>query len=211
MRYRTLEPSMFMDVRHEQIWEPLHDSEPYPVSGYGVDSMRVNFFTVPMGQCGKTELDTNMYLSGMLPRPNRFFVTAVEIVFLPNVELSQKKRIADINAAARSGVVTFQLQNRRYMYTAPLAACPATSYWHEDMKDEAGKENIRAHVRAQLSEQMRDTDYGAFGGRPFKMVPTLIESTQSFMVTVRQLAPLPSGMPARLLCRLPGYLIRGIQ
>jgi hypothetical protein len=152
-----------------------------------------------------------MYMAGQLPTPQKFLATAVEVVFLPAPGLSKAKRIADVNAVARAGRVTLQIVNRRWMEVAPIAACPARKYWQPERGDtETVNSNKLEEIRAALTQQFRETDYGAFGGMPFQLVPIYIDAGQTFVVRVADLAPLPSGKPGEIWCRLPGRLIRPV-
>lgn len=187
----------------DTIAETLFDRQTYPAN----PSWDKKFFQTPMGQNGKTEAETNMYLAGQLPREQRFLVYALDIVFLPSAGLSKEQRRADINAVARAGLVEFRIQDRVYAKAAPLAAVPAAVYWSKD-KNASEDSNFIETMRAQLSEQFAETDYGAFGGKPFDMVPLFIESMDSFEVRVTKLAPLPSGEDGTLWCRLHGRLMR---
>lgn len=191
----------------DELADALYDRQVYE-AGAAWDH---EFFQAPMGCMGKTEADTNMYLSGQLPKGNRFMATGIEMIFLPAQGLSKAKRIADVNAAARSGLVRMCIGNRQYFMAAPLAAVPARAYWYQDRKDETEKAVTRMNLRAQLTEQFRETDYGAFGGKPFDLVPVFIDAGQSFRVIVSKLAPLPSGEDGELWCRINGRLIRDIR
>lgn len=196
----------------DQIADTLYDRIDYPVSGG-----TLKFFQNPVGVGFKTFRDTNMVNAGCLPADVRFLACGIELVFLPSPQLNGRKqeRIADINAVARSGFVQLRVLDRMYMQAAPLAAVPARQYWHEDYdskkeSDKDADETFRSMMRVQLSEQFRKTDYGAFGGKPFDMVPLFIESFQPFHVIVTELAALPSGQPGELWCRLPGKRARPI-
>lgn len=195
--------SYISPVFGEVLADMLYDRQVYPANA----GWNLTFFERPVGVNGKTFADTNMLLHSALPVGNRFLACVVEIIFLPAAHLDKAQRLADVNAVARSGVVEFKIQNRLFMRTAPLAACPASPYWHQEVKDDNDL-TVRNMLRASLSEQFRESDYGAFGGRPFDMVPVYINAAQSFAVTVSELAPLPSGQDGTLWCRIRGKLIR---
>ncbi len=188
-------------IHSETIASVLFDCLPYAAC----PSWDMIFFQFPIGVQGKTEAQTNLYQSHQLLPNTRFIVHGMELVFLPHPSLNKAQRVADINAAARGGFAQFDVQNRPFASAAPLAACPAAPYWRMPLKDEPG---LPEDARAALTEQFRDTDYGAFGGAPLVVKPIFIECTQSFSVRVSHLAPLPSGLDGTLWCRLPGSLIR---
>lgn len=194
-------------VTHEVIADVLYDRLPYKAAS----SWPLEFFQQPIGTAGKTYRETNLYYSGQVPQENRFLAHRIEAIFLPAEGLSKAKRIADVNAAARSGVISFRVTNRIYMQTAPLAACPAATFWNEPAKVENEDKDLRQMMLVQLAEQFRETDYGVFGGVPFNLVPIYLERSHNFGVTVDQLARLPSGQDGELICRLVGKRIRPIS
>jgi hypothetical protein len=205
MRYKTPVRASFMPF--EAIADILYDRLPYRSEG---SAWAADFFVKPVGVDGKTFLDTNLTRACAIPEGNRFLLTGLEVVFLPAAHLSPAARVADVNAAARSGYVELTLQNRVWLRSAPLASCPASPYWFDEPGEETDEEEamarevIKDKFRGQLSEQFAHTDYGAFSGRPFRFIPLWIESSQLFSVRVAQLAPLPSGFDGELWCRLKG-------
>lgn len=78
----------------EVIWQPLYDYQAYPMGG----ATQFTFFQTPQGQGGTTLGDTNMQSPGMLPRPQEFLVTGIQVYFKPG------------NPVARAGLATATVQ-----------------------------------------------------------------------------------------------------
>lgn len=200
---------------NDEIYGPLYDSAAYAAAG----QLQLNFFQVPIGggttsapgaTGTKTEADTNMTNNGLLPQGNRFYVTGLEFNFLPgNVPgntgalSTTGQNVNDVNAVAKSGWVRFRIQNRDYILDGPLGLFPP-------MNRLAVASTPASVVTATTIVQ---TDYAAFGGVPYNIVPTYIESNTAFSVQVNwpALVALPSTTAGRIFCRLRGRLIRNAQ
>lgn len=199
----------------DEIYSPLYDSIAYPAAGL----LQANFFSLPIGQGttsapgatgAKTEADTNLTNAGLLPKGNRFYCTGVELNFIPGslpgntgALATTGQNVNDVNALARAGWLRFRIQNRDYILDGPLGLFPP-------MNRLAVASTPASVVTATTIVQ---TDYAAFGGAPYNIVPVYIESNQSFAIQLNfpALVPLPSTVAGRLFCRLRGRLIRDAQ
>lgn len=200
----------------DEVYMPLYDSAAYAAAG----QTSLNFFTTPIGQGAttapgalgvKTEADTNMTNAGLLPKGNSFYCTGLEFSFIPFNLPGNTGALAitgqntnDVYAVARSGWVRFRIQNRDYVLDGPLGVFPPLNRL-------AVASTPASVVTATTIVQ---TDYAAFAGAPYNIVPVWIESNQSFSVQVfwPAVVALPSTTnPARIFCRLRGRLIRDAQ
>lgn len=199
----------------DAIYSPLYDSLTYLAAG----QQSLTFFAVPIGQGTtsapgatgpKTEADTNLTNAGLLPKGNRFYCTGLEFSFLPGSLPGNTGALAttgqntnDVNAVAKAGWARFRIQNRDYTIDGPLGVFPPLNRL-------AVASTPASVVTATTIVQ---TDYAAFAGAPYNIVPVFIESNQAFSVSVffPALVALPSTVAGRIFCRLRGQLIRDAQ
>lgn len=199
----------------DEIYDPLYDSIIYPAAGL----LQINFFSLPIGQGvtsapgaagAKTEADTNMTNSGLLPMGNSFYCTGIELNLIPGSLPGNTGVIAtagqnwnDVNAVARAGWVRFRIQNRDYSLNAPCGV-------YAPLNRLAGNGVPSSVVTAATLVQV---DYAAFSGAPYNINPVTIPSNTAFSVQVNfpALVPLPSTVAGILRCRLRGRLIRDAQ
>lgn len=198
----------------DEIYSPLYDSIAYPAAGL----LQVNFFSLPIGQGAtsalgaaagpKTEADTNMTNSGLLPKGNAFYCTGLEFNFVPFTAPGNTGALAttgqntnNVNDIARSGWFRFRIQNRDYTLDSPIGVAPPLNRL-------AVASTPASVVTATTIVQ---TDYAAMVGAPYNIVPVWIESNQGFGVQVNWPALVPVTGIGRLTCRLRGRLIRDAQ
>lgn len=199
----------------DEIYAPLYDSIIYPAAGL----LQINFFSLPIGQGvttapgaagSKTEADTNMTNSGLLPQGNSFYATGLELKLIPGSVPGNTGAIAtagqnwnDVNAVARAGWVRFRIQNRDYVQDAPCGLFPPL--------DRLAGNGVPSSVVTAAT--LIQVDYAAFAGAPYNIVPVMIPSNTAFSVQVNfpALVPLPSTVAGVLKCRLRGRLIRDAQ
>lgn len=201
--------------QQDEIYQPLYDSIIYPAAGL----LQINFFSLPIGQGvtsapgaagAKTEADTNMTNSGLLPKGNAFYCTGIELKLIPGSVPGNTGVIAtvgqnwnDVNAVARAGWLRFRIQNRDYNLDGPLGIYPPL--------DRLAGNGVPSSVVTAAT--MIQIDYASFAGAPYNIVPVLIESNQGFGVQINfpALVPLPSTVAGVLKCRLRGRFIRDAQ
>jgi hypothetical protein len=199
--------------KQDEIYSPLYDSVAYALAG----QTQLNFFSLPIGQGTttapgatgvKTEADTNMYASGLLPKGNSFYCTGIEFNFLPaalpgntGVLATIGQNTNDVWEVANSGWVRFRIQNRDYVLDGPLGVFPPLNRL-------AVSSTPASVVTATTLVQ---TDYAALAGAPYNIVPVMIESNQGFSVQVNWPAAVGITAAGVLKCRLRGRLIRDAQ
>jgi len=214
----------------EVIRQRLYDFQVYPTAGQA----QFTFFALPIGQgitsaqgavvgSAKTYADTNMELSGALPRPKNYLVESVEVIFepgsvatantyvpaLPNQFLAASaaavlSQIQDVNLLRQSGWLEFYIGSKTYLYEAPLGVFPA---------------KVRMELDAAVSSNSATTAEVAavsakWGGRPYYMDPPItLESLQNFAVYIKfpGAVATPSGFNARLGIAFDGVLYRNSQ
>jgi hypothetical protein len=199
----------------DEIYAPLYDSILYPTAGL----TQINFFSLPIGQgvtsaAGatgvKTEADTNMTNSGLLPKGNSFYCTGLEFNLIPGALPGNTGALAttgqnlnDVYAVARNGWFRFRIQNRDYVLDAPLGVAPPLNRL-------AVSSTPASVVTATTIVQ---ADYAAFAGAPYNIVPVWIEANQAFAVQVNfpVAVAITANTTSRLTCRLRGRLIRDAQ
>lgn len=204
------------------VWSPLYDFASYGTQG----STQISFFTTPIGQGttsapgasgSKTLADTNMTSAGQLTKGNKFFCTGIEVVLFPGIEPGRGSValadvglfVDDVYAIGKSGTLTFTIgSDRWYAKDGPLNMFPPVT---------------RLAVSSTISNTfdsdstatavVQETQYAAFSGEPYSIVPQLIDDNQGFQVVLNwpvAVAP-PSTVAPRIGCRLRGYLIRNAQ
>lgn len=75
----------------------------------------MRFFETPLGLNGRTHLDTNMFLSGMLPARTLFQVEQIEVAFLTDSQI-------EYEALGMGGSFEFRVADKVYVQHAPLGA-----------------------------------------------------------------------------------------
>lgn len=179
----------------EQNWWPLYDYTTYPAAG----SSSLKFFQAPVGQAGKTVVDTNMKAAGSLPAGTAYLVTGVQVEFYPGVAISgivTSKFADDIYTVYRQGYLVFTIGSKEYINGGNLM-----------------KFAPRNHL-SMFSATTVATDrytYATAVGEEFKMVERWIESTVNFDVELRGLPALPSAVDGRIGVTLNGYQFRNRQ
>lgn len=204
----------------DEIYSPLYDSIVYPTAG----ALQFNFFSLPIGQgqssapgagagAPKTEADTNLTNSGLLPKGNSFYCTGIEFNLIPyalpgntGVLATTGQNTNDVYTVARNGWWRFRIQNRDYALDAPIGVAPPLNRL-------AVGSTPASVVTATTIVQ---TDYASMAGAPYNFVPVWIESNQAFSVQVNFPALVPitastTAAPTRFICRLRGRLIRDAQ
>lgn len=201
------------------IWAPLYDSTTY-VGTTGHTNL--TFFTNPIGQgvtsspnaAGpKTIADTNMTAAGQLTQGNDFYMVGQEVIFYPGVVPGQNEAFAgvgeflnDTYTFSKAGVLTLAIgSNRSYIQDGPLGMFPPLT--------RLAVASALAGGNGTGTLALAEVTYAAMGGAPYNITPVYLTATLGFQETLSWPAavPLPSGVNARLFCRLDGWLIRNAQ
>lgn len=177
------------------IWNPLYDFQTYDAAG--VASQR--FFSVPAGQGGKTEVDTNMELSGQIPKGQRFLITGIEVAFYPGVSINAAAAsdyADDVKTVYETGALTLNIGSKEFAFQGPLIKFPPSSRLEVDSSTTVATD---AYV------------FAAPVGREFATVNMELVSNQNFSVILTGLPALPSTTDGRVGVSLNGYLYRNAQ
>lgn len=202
----------------DQIWYPLYDYLSYPTAG----QTQLAFFTQPIGQGttsapgatgSKTEADTNLTSSGLLPKGNRFYFVGVELKWWPALAAARGPAAEntvgtnwiDTYNVLKSGWLRIRIQNRDYLQDGPLDMFPATSRI-------AGAAAIGDATTAGAN-QLTQFDYAVGAGRPYEIVSQWIDNMQGFTCVIFWPAAvaLAAATAARIGVRMLGYLVRDPQ
>lgn len=163
------------------------------------------FFQEPQGgPNNRTLADTNMRLNGTLPAGEAFLVIAVGVEYYPGVKpvgTTQNDFINDLWDFYTSGYATFRINNVPYVQQASLL-----QLFPENQFESAANffVNQSTPADAVVSQQS-----AKISGRPFTIIPKLIQSSTSFVGEV-------GGIPVRTNAgrvgfRLYGYRARNAQ
>lgn len=177
------------------IWQPLYDFQTY--ANGGVASQR--FFSVPRGQGGKTEQDTNMELSGQIPKGQKFDITGIEVAFYPGgtiLSAAANEYADDIREVYQNGALDLVIGSRSFCLQAPLGKFPPTAHMEVDAASTAAGESI---------------SFAYPIGREYATVNMELVSNQNFSVLLTGLPALPSGVDGRIGVTLNGFLYRNAQ
>lgn len=110
------------------------------------------FFQRPLGIGGKTEHDTNLYLSATLPSGVQFLVRSIEVAYIPD-SLSKD----DYIAAAPLGSLQLQILDKSYVRLAPIGCF------------------MRPWVRTFEKEKAIETDAAPWTYGPFDTAETALQ------------------------------------
>ena len=207
---------------YEVIRGTLYDFTSYDPAG----QTSLTFFQVPVGGlvggAPKTLADTNMTASGQLPRPQKFLVHAVYLMFFPGTDPGQSLLTAtplvpatppnnwnDVYALAKGGWLDFFIGSKSYIQEAPLAKFPPP------VRLAGGFASTLQLQSTADPESVAEVmvDYATLSGKPFDITPIFLEENQNFNVTLNWPAkvPMPSNVAARIGVVLDGYRYRQSQ
>lgn len=184
----------------EAIHQPLFDTLTYAAAG----QTTLTFFSLPIGQGGKTKVDTNLTNAGMLPAPQNFLITGINLEFKPNaaqtpgVLLEGGLIIDDTYVFGTNGLLEVQVGSKVQLSDGPLGVFPPRTLMEV---------NLATTVAATTA------GYGQWKGMQYDITPILIPWGQNFNValTWNALVPLPSTLAGTIRCTLDGYLYRLAQ
>jgi len=199
-------------------WEAIRQSMYHYQAYAAAGATQLTFFQVPAGQGGTTLSDTNMTLSGQMPKNQEFLIQSIEVVFLPTTPTvaAQMPAVFGAQAAAailndayifgRSGNLTLTIGAKPYLQEAPLGRFPAKARYSLDA--------ALADVSTAGASFQSRVAFGAWGGRPYLLSPAdlLLPENQNFSLTLNW----PEGAqaianPARVGVIFDGFLYRRSQ
>lgn len=190
----------------EVIRQTLYDTNTYAGST-GQSSLA--FFQTPVGQGGKTKVDTNLENAGQLPAGKNFLVTSIEVLFFPGDGPTQSgstkdnEFVNDVYTFAKNGYLDLFILSKSYLTEAPLGRFPPKT-----------RLDIDSAVTSTVASTADSTEYAVASGRPYFIEPNItLVSNQNFNVTLNwpTLIPLPSGNDAKVMVVLDGLLYRWSQ
>ena len=185
----------------ETIWQPLYDYQTKTAAA--TTSQR--FFVDPIGTGGKTIADTNMELSGQIPKGQIFMITGIQVELYPGVAITAaaaSEYADDILAFYQGGALKLKIGSKDFVVQGNLMKFPPVN--RLAMESSVISDNAAAPVI--ISYQ-----YASAAGREFSVAGLTLESNQNFSVELLEMAALPSGQAARVGVTLNGYLGRNAQ
>lgn len=193
----------------EGLWAPLYDYQTYPAAG----AASFTFFQTPIGQSSKTISDTNMTQAGLLPAPQKFLVTGIEVVILPSGNPGNTGAVgATVDGSfvndvykimSTLAVLRLKIGAKDYVVDGPLMTFPPCFR----LAGFAALGGVGA-----AAGNIDQINYASSVGRPYEPAPFFIPPVQNFAVTVEfkngTLVPTISTATAVIGVRLLGFLYR---
>lgn len=181
----------------ETIWQPLYD---YQTKVAGATAVQ-RFFVDPVGTAGKTFSDTNMELSGQIPKGQVFMITGIQVEFYPGVaigDVNASEYANDVAALYNGGYLRLKIGSKDFVVQGNLMKFPPVN---------------RLAVAAAAADSTGTISYlyAVAAGREYSVAGLTLESNQNFSVELLDMAALPSTQPGRLGVTLNGYLGRNAQ
>jgi len=210
--------------------QSLYDTVLYPAAG----AAQLAFFNQPKGQgqsmasgatAGTTKslFDTNMVVSGQLPRFQQFVVESIEVYYLPgsvstaNLFVQTKpglytlaaaqalmESINDVNSFYQGGALKFTVSNGDILDEAPLAKFPR--------KTDVGLDVALATNSGTVGQVQ--AMWASAKGRPYMLQPLVtLQDNAQFAITLNwsTVHAAPSGFNGSVRVVLDGYSIRATQ
>lgn len=196
----------------EAVRQSLYDFTTYAAAGHST----LTFFSLPIGQGGKTLSDTNMELAGQMAANTKFLVESVEIHFLPTTPtvaaqmpgaavavLTIPQIVNDAYIALRGGNLQFVVGSKPYLREGPLGRFPPKTHF-----------TVEGAAATTVAATQLTAIFPYWTGRPYMLKPAavMLEANQNFGVTLAW----PEGAqaitnPARIGVVLDGFLYRRSQ
>lgn len=192
----------------ETLWNPLYDYQTLAAAGAASQL----FFQEPIGASSKTLADTNMELSGQIPKGQAFTITGVQFDIFPGILPSTEgtgvgtasEYINDVLSVLKAGVLILRIGSKDYIRQGPLMKFPPVNRL-------AGISSVAAATTVAAESMHIQTQYAVGSGREFTIDGKLLEANQNFGVELLGLAALPSTVDARIGVTLNGWLHRNSQ
>lgn len=190
----------------EVIWQPQYHYQAYPMAG----ATQLTFFQTPIGSGGLTFADTSMVSAGMLPRPQEFLITGIQVFFRPGGVISQAgvapalvaANWNDVNTALYNPVNWLELfiGSKAYLDDAPIAK------FTQQFGLVGG--GWRSSGSTAVASGDAFTDYARHAGRYYSITPVKIPANQNFRVTINYPALAPIAVAGKIGVILDGFLYR---
>lgn len=223
--YKVQNPGTVQIVR-----QSLYDTVLYPTAGVNQINLFVNpqgagqsvHPSAPAGQV-KSVFDTNMVVSGQLPRFQQFVVESIELYFQPGsvatanlfalsppaafTAVAASAIVAaanDVNVFYNSGFLKFTVSNGDLLVESPLRKFPP--------KADIGFDVALASNSATTG--VVSLLYGSAKGRPYMLQPLItLQDNAQFTISLNWTNALatPSTFNGQVRCILDGYSIRATQ
>lgn len=184
----------------ETVWNPIYDYQTKTAAATSVQ----RFFVDPNGNGGKTEADTNMTLSGQLPKGQAFVITSVQVELYPDLPIdftnasAQSAFAQDVYAFYTTGFLNLKIGSKSYIQQGNLMKFAPVNRLAIDS-------SVSSNVASTVSSYV----YATASGREFSVRELLLESSQDFSVELREMSAISAD--ARLGVTLNGYLMRTAQ
>ena len=181
----------------EEITWSLYDFAVYAAAG----QTGLTLFQSPLGQNGKTIIDTNLDSAGAVPKGQNFLVQGISIEFFPGVPIesvAMNDYVDDVQDVLSGGALEFTVGSKKYVKQSPLGLFPPTY----------GQEGYAAATTAA-----QNIVFGQNKGKLYEIIPVDLTSNQNFKVELvwPTVVALPSAVAGRIGCRLHGRLFRNAQ
>lgn len=199
------EYSVNLDHTVEELAWSFYDFETYAAAG----QTSLSFFQNPVGQAGKTLLDTNMEAAGQIPRGQNFLVEAIAVEFFSGAAIETVAvTIGAIGYADdhvtfnENGILDFVVGSKSYKKEAPLGVFP--QQYRLNGFSSAATTGAANSVLVEYAQNC---------GVLHSIVPVRLTSNQNFVVTLSWpvVIALPSTVNGRVGVRLIGRLYRNAQ
>jgi len=187
----------------EVIRQSLYDFQAYAMAG----QTSLTFFSLPIGQGGKTKADTNLTTAGSLPAPIRFAVQTMEVYFIPGVFPSGAPAAAGIDnhvndiweVMTGTAFLELVIGSKPYLTEAPLLRLPPAAR----MDGFAGMSDATTAAAALFSRTSHLHACGAL----YRIDPVLLlEPNQNFSVTINWPTAIGISVAGRI-----GVVMQGVQ
>lgn len=188
----------------EVIWQPLYHYQAYAMAG----ATQLTFFQVPVGSAGTTYADTNMTVGGMLPRPQEFLITGIQVYFKPGGAVNRSALAAatvlenwnDINDIIfGNSFLKLFIGSKDYLTDGPLGKFPPVF----------GIGGAAAYMGTTTADMNgRATDYAKAVGRYYSVTPVKIPANQNFNVSLNFPTAIGAAAAGTVGVILDGFLYR---
>jgi len=190
----------------EVIWQPLYDYLVYPMAG----AAQFTFFQRAVGSAaGVTYADTNMSIPGMIPRPQEFLITGIQVYFKPGnavvraalAAATVPENINDVNDIVfGNNFLKLFIGSKDYLIDGPAGKFPPMF----------GISGLSAYSGGTTTADIngRATDYGKAAGRYYSITPVKIPANQNFNVSLNFPTAIGASVAGIVGVILDGFLYR---
>jgi len=188
----------------EVIWQPLYDYQVYAMAG----ATNMTFFQRSVGSAGTTYADTNMSIPGMLPRPQEFLITGIQVYFKPGNAVNRSSVVAatvfenwnDISDIVfGNSFLKLFIGSKDYLIDGPIGKFPPAF----------GIAGMAAYMGSTTADMNgRGTDYAKAAGRYYSITPVKIPANQNFNVSLNFPVAIAASVAGTVGVILDGFLYR---